>query len=131
MKLSLSRGFYFGHLESKRICHFLITRLNPVNPVNADTANNEATPRYKVKCSCACVSFCRRAGGGLPLWPGGPGEDLPQRHGLQGVLDRTQLRHHQLRQHPVCHPHRFPVHHDGGLGGHPLQRKSTHSRKIK
>ena len=43
---------------------------------------------------------------------------------MPGVLGGPQLRHHQLRQHPVRHPDGVPVHHHGGLDRHPLQRKS-------
>lgn len=60
----------------------------------------------------------------LALWSGAPGQDVSQRDPVQRVLDWTQLWHHQLRQHPVCSAYCVPVHHHGGLGGHPLQRES-------
>lgn len=46
-------------------------------------------------------------------WPPLPA----QRYALQRGLARSQQWHHQLRQFFVCHAHRVPVHHYGGLDG--------------
>lgn len=67
----------------------------------------------------------RWASSTLALWSGASGEVVSRRDPVQRVLDRTQLWHHQLWQHPVCRAYRVPVHHHGGMGGHPLQRKFT------
>lgn len=60
----------------------------------------------------------------LALWSGTPSQAMSQWDWVQRVLDWTKLWYHQFWQHPVCSTYRVPVHHHGGLGGHPLQRES-------
>lgn len=60
----------------------------------------------------------------MALWSGSPSQDLSQWDRVQRVLDWTELWYYQFWQHPICSTYCVPVHHHGGLGGHPLQRES-------
>ena len=71
----------------------------------------------------ASLSLTRRGGGWIAMWHRVAVPVVSERHGVSRRLDRTQLRHHPVRQHPVCRAHRLPVHHHGGMDRDALLRE--------
>ena len=69
-----------------------------------------------------CRSRGRRQHTTLPSgWQLIRGVSLSDEHlQLQAWLGRAKLRHHQLRQHRLCHAYSVPVHHHGGVDHCPV-----------